>query len=309
MHTAIARFLAVSGRRTQRLGVYRQELSRRPQCVGRLSERSPRRPASLAGRCDGVRSARLRGGAARVGLREDEHRPASGLAARFLSLRPARRLGRDESGQAAAESAQRAARCRIFCRPKTWAGSSMPRRRTTPMGLRDRAILETMYSAGLRVSEVVGLDDGDLDFDAAILRVRGKGRKERLSPVGSYATRALERWLKVRQAASARAGGARRAGVREQIRAAADDAKRRPDAGEVSQAHRPRPPHDAALASAQFRHASARPRRRHSQRAGTAGPQEPGDDADLHARQHGDAARGVRAGASAGEAAREARAE
>jgi len=70
-----------------------------------------------------------------------------------------------------------------------------------PMGLRDRAILETMYSAGLRVSEVVGLDDGDLDFDAAILRVRGKGRKERLAPVGSYATRALDRWLKVRQLA------------------------------------------------------------------------------------------------------------
>ena len=70
-----------------------------------------------------------------------------------------------------------------------------------PMGLRDRAILETMYSAGLRVSEVVGLDDADLDFDAAILRVRGKGRKERLAPVGSYATRALARWLKVRKLA------------------------------------------------------------------------------------------------------------
>jgi integrase/recombinase XerC len=67
------------------------------------------------------------------------------------------------------------------------------------MGLRDRAILETMYSAGLRVSEVVGLDDGDLDFDAAILRVRGKGKKERLSPVGTYATRAIRRWLDVRQ--------------------------------------------------------------------------------------------------------------
>ena len=73
------------------------------------------------------------------------------------------------------------------------------------MGLRDRAILETMYSAGLRVSEVVGLDDGDLDFDAAILRVRGKGRKERLAPVGSYATRALQRWLDVRRLAQAAA--------------------------------------------------------------------------------------------------------
>ena len=68
-----------------------------------------------------------------------------------------------------------------------------------PMGLRDRAILETMYSAGLRVSEVVGLDDADLDLKAEVLRVRGKGRKERLSPVGSYATKALRRWLGVRR--------------------------------------------------------------------------------------------------------------
>jgi integrase/recombinase XerC len=72
-----------------------------------------------------------------------------------------------------------------------------------PMGLRDRAILETMYSAGLRVSEVVGLDQADLDFDAGLLRVRGKGRRERLAPMGSYAARALKRWLRVRSGAAA----------------------------------------------------------------------------------------------------------
>ncbi len=64
-----------------------------------------------------------------------------------------------------------------------------------PLGLRDRAILETMYSAGLRVSEAVGLNDGDLDFDGGVVRVRGKGRRERLAPVGSYAIKALKRWL------------------------------------------------------------------------------------------------------------------
>ncbi len=67
------------------------------------------------------------------------------------------------------------------------------------LGIRDRAILETIYSAGLRVSEVVGLNDGDLDFEGEILRIRGKGRKERLSPIGSYATRALRRWLEIRR--------------------------------------------------------------------------------------------------------------
>lgn len=69
----------------------------------------------------------------------------------------------------------------------------------TPMGLRDRAILETMYSAGLRVSEVVGLNESDVDLRAEILRVRGKGRKERLAPIGSFAARALRRWLAVRR--------------------------------------------------------------------------------------------------------------
>ncbi len=68
-----------------------------------------------------------------------------------------------------------------------------------PLGLRDRGILETMYSAGLRVSELVGLDDGDLDFQAAVVRVRGKGRRERLAPIGSYAIRALRSWLRVRK--------------------------------------------------------------------------------------------------------------
>lgn len=74
--------------------------------------------------------------------------------------------------------------------------------RNQPQGKRDGAILETMYSAGLRVSEVVGLRDGDLDFDGGVVRVRGKGRRERLAPIGSYATRAINDWLAVRRLAS-----------------------------------------------------------------------------------------------------------
>ena len=69
---------------------------------------------------------------------------------------------------------------------------------TSNQGLRDRAILETMYSAGLRVSEVVGMNDGDLDLDEGVVRIRGKGRRERFSPLGSFAMKALTRWLSKR---------------------------------------------------------------------------------------------------------------
>ena len=68
-----------------------------------------------------------------------------------------------------------------------------------PAGLRDRAILETMYSAGLRVSELVGVNDGDLDLEQGLVRIRGKGRRERLSPLGSYAVEAIQRCRAVRK--------------------------------------------------------------------------------------------------------------
>ncbi|MFP6659764.1 MAG: tyrosine recombinase XerC [Pirellulales bacterium] len=77
-----------------------------------------------------------------------------------------------------------------------------------PQGKRDRAILETMYSAGLRVSELVGLREGDLDFDGGVVRVLGKGKRERLTPIGSFAVRALRNWLAVRKLAADQPDGA-----------------------------------------------------------------------------------------------------
>lgn len=71
--------------------------------------------------------------------------------------------------------------------------------RDDPMGRRDRAIFETLYSAGLRVSELVGINMADLDLVEGIVRVRGKGKKERLAPLGSFAIRALKHWLRHHQ--------------------------------------------------------------------------------------------------------------
>lgn len=70
----------------------------------------------------------------------------------------------------------------------------------TPAGLRDRAILEVMYSCGLRVSEVVGLDWSDIDLELEIVRVRGKGGKERLVPIGRAALAALAAYRSRRDA-------------------------------------------------------------------------------------------------------------
>ncbi len=87
--------------------------------------------------------------------------------------------------------------------PKFLTGEEIARLLAAPQpraagGLRDRAILELMYSSGVRVRELVSLDDADLDLRGATVRVRGKGRRERLGIVGRHARAALEAWLAAR---------------------------------------------------------------------------------------------------------------
>ena len=70
--------------------------------------------------------------------------------------------------------------------------------RSKEKGLRDRAILELLYSSGLRVSELVGLNLNQLDLDLGIVRVMGKGKKERIVPVGTKAIEAIKSYLEER---------------------------------------------------------------------------------------------------------------
>jgi integrase/recombinase XerC len=67
-----------------------------------------------------------------------------------------------------------------------------------PVTVRDRAMLELLYSSGLRLAELISLDIGDVDLADATVRVTGKGRKTRLVPVGRLARQALREWLQVR---------------------------------------------------------------------------------------------------------------
>jgi tyrosine recombinase XerC len=73
---------------------------------------------------------------------------------------------------------------------------------TTLQGLRDRAMLETLYSTGMRISELMGLREDDVDFIGGTVKVYGKGKKERLLPIGDRALKAIRNYLKKRNVAS-----------------------------------------------------------------------------------------------------------
>jgi integrase/recombinase XerC len=77
--------------------------------------------------------------------------------------------------------------------------------------VRDLAMLELFYATGMRLSELAGLSDPDVDLVSDQVKVRGKGRKERLVPIGSHAGHALRAYFRVRDAAPRRAPGDRQA--------------------------------------------------------------------------------------------------
>ena len=66
------------------------------------------------------------------------------------------------------------------------------------LGSRDRAIMETLYSTGIRVSELVALNMDDIDFMGEVVHVRGKGKKERIAPIGSSALQVIQHYMEYR---------------------------------------------------------------------------------------------------------------
>ena len=86
---------------------------------------------------------------------------------------------------------------RLMESPKSFSEKSSPSGFKNKR-LRDRAILELLYSSGLRVSELVGLDSNQIDLDLGIVKVMGKGRKERIVPVGMKAVESLKAYLNER---------------------------------------------------------------------------------------------------------------
>ncbi len=115
--------------------------------------------------------------------------PADPVKGIKLASRTPRHLSVDEVFQLLAEPGKDL--------PMTAARTAMqaPMRRA-----RDQAVLELFYASGLRISELVGLDLPDVDFDGGLVRVRGKGRKERIVPMGHAARQALRSYLTERGA-------------------------------------------------------------------------------------------------------------
>ncbi|MGQ0750250.1 MAG: tyrosine recombinase XerC [Betaproteobacteria bacterium] len=103
------------------------------------------------------------------------HNPCAGIRAPKAAKKLPRTLSPDEAGQLLGGDAQ------------------------GPLALRDKAMFELFYSSGLRLSELTGLDLGDVNPDDATVRVTGKGAKTRIVPVGRYALKALDAWLAARQ--------------------------------------------------------------------------------------------------------------
>ena len=141
---------------------------------------------------------------------------------------------------------------------------------------RDRLIFELLYGSGLRVGELVGLNLDDLDRGERWIRVRGKGRKERLVPFGRTAGEALDRYL------HSQAGNGSKGAATQLAKRAADGSKRREDRQALRSCTDGRSQPPPALPAARLRHAPAQRRCRPASHSRTARTRQPLDDPEVH---------------------------
>ena len=165
---------------------------------------------------------------------------------------------------------------------------------STPLGRRDRAILELFYASGLRLSELVGLDMEDVNLSGRMVRVMGKGRKERLVPFNSATADALRAWLKDRNASGQRAEGrgqtkraraASAAAVPQLSRRTVVGPQRRSSRAPLRRRVRREVRHQPARAATFVRDPSARERRRSASHSRAAGSCASEHDSTLYPRQ------------------------
>jgi integrase/recombinase XerD len=135
-----------------------------------------------------------------IGLLRDEGLSARSVARAVHALRGLFRFAVRE-GQLAADPMENIKAPRVFsalprCLSMAQVESLLDAPDVTkPLGIRDRAILEVLYATGLRVSEIIGLRPGDVDLEVGLLTCFGKGRKERLVPLGSTACVWVRRYM------------------------------------------------------------------------------------------------------------------
>ena len=129
------------------------------------------------------------------------------------------------------------------------------------LAARDKAMLEVLYSSGIRVSELVELEMADMDLQEGVLRVRGKGRKDRLTPIGSQAIKAVQRYFELRSLRAQMSGSRRQSSLPQQARRSPQHALGPSQARQVPGRRRARSWHQSAHATAQLCHASSEQRR------------------------------------------------
>ena len=204
-----ASYLAVErGLRANTLAAYRRDLRAYERF---LRAREVHRPGDVTPAMVGAYAASLRDATA------DEGRPryaAASVARALVAVRSWHRFCLDE-GLASGDPTEE------LVGPRVPAGIPKPLSEAeveallataatdTPTGWRDRAILEVLYGTGVRISELVGLDRADVDLDTGLVRVLGKGGKERIAPLGRPGRTALAGYLRRGRPELVRPGPAR----------------------------------------------------------------------------------------------------